>query len=79
VGDGAAAAVVALIVCNLFGLRNAGRLAGVAVAGTVLIELQEPPWRIALDRFIEVSLGILIALAVSPVVYPPGKRRRETG
>lgn len=43
------------------------RYASVTLAIVVLIPRVEPPWLIALHRFIEVSLGILVALAVAAV------------
>ena len=43
------------------------RYASVTLAIVVLIPRVEPPWLIALDRFIEVSLGILVAVAVVAV------------
>jgi uncharacterized membrane protein YgaE (UPF0421/DUF939 family) len=41
------------------------RYASVTLAIVVLIPRVGPPWSIALHRFIEVSLGILVALAVA--------------
>lgn len=40
------------------------RYAGVTLAIVVLIPRAEAPWTIAAHRFIEVSIGILVALAV---------------
>jgi hypothetical protein len=41
--------------------------AGVTLAIVVLIPRAEPAWLIAVHRFIEVSLGILVALALAAV------------
>lgn len=65
---------VALVVSNLVGFKNAGRLAGVTMVITALIKLPEPPWRMAVDRFVLVALGILVALAISLLLYPRGWR-----
>jgi uncharacterized membrane protein YgaE (UPF0421/DUF939 family) len=43
------------------------RYASVTLAIVVLIPRVEPPWLIAVHRFIEVSLGILVALALAAV------------
>jgi len=40
------------------------RYAGVTLAVVVLIPRTNPPWQVATHRFIEVSIGILVALAV---------------
>jgi uncharacterized membrane protein YgaE (UPF0421/DUF939 family) len=58
---------VTVFLCTLGKLGNAGRLAAVAVSVIVLIPRDEAIWRIALLRFLEVSWGILIALAVAAV------------
>ena len=65
---------VAVLVCmgipELFGLKNAGRMAGVAATIVLLVPSSASHWVIARDRFLEVSFGILIALAVSHLVWP---------
>jgi uncharacterized membrane protein YgaE (UPF0421/DUF939 family) len=55
---------VTVLLCALANLGNAGRLAAVTVSVIVLIPRSEPIGRVALLRFLEVSWGILIALAV---------------
>jgi uncharacterized membrane protein YccC len=53
------------ILCALFGLnRNAYRLAGLTVTIIMLMNRSSPAWVVAIHRFIEVSIGITIALAM---------------
>ncbi len=65
---GIAVAVTALI-CESVGLGQSYRLACVTVAIVMLINTAGSPWRSAAYRFIEVALGIVIALLIS--VLPP--------
>jgi uncharacterized membrane protein YgaE (UPF0421/DUF939 family) len=53
-----------IFACWAINISNAGRLAAVTVSIIVLIPLIEPIWRVALFRFLEVSWGIAVALAV---------------
>jgi uncharacterized membrane protein YccC len=55
---------ITVFACWAANISNAGRLAAVAVTVIVLIPRNEPIWRIALFRFMEVSWGIAVALAV---------------
>jgi uncharacterized membrane protein YgaE (UPF0421/DUF939 family) len=57
------AVLVAVTVCNLLRLPDAARLCAVAVAVITLVPRTEPPHLIAFHRFIEVSYGVLCALA----------------
>jgi uncharacterized membrane protein YgaE (UPF0421/DUF939 family) len=61
----ALAVALAVFSCWLANLSNAGRLAAVAVSVIVLIPQQEPVWKVALFRFLEVSWGIAIAVMVA--------------
>ena len=45
--------------------RTAYRFAGITVAIIVLVPQQHSPWVLALHRFVEVSLGIAVALAIT--------------
>jgi uncharacterized membrane protein YccC len=47
--------------------KTAYRYAGVTLAIIVLIPRSHPAWIVALHRFFEVSVGIIIALAVVAV------------
>jgi uncharacterized membrane protein YgaE (UPF0421/DUF939 family) len=53
---------------------TAYRFGGVALAIVLLVPRTGPPWQIALHRFVEVSIGIGVALVLS-VVWP----EREAG
>jgi uncharacterized membrane protein YccC len=53
------------LVSLVFRLEKVGySYAGMTLAIIVLISRPEPPWIAAVHRFVEVSLGILVALAV---------------
>ncbi len=52
-------------VCTLLRLRGAYRFAAITLTIILLISHNRPPWIVALHRFIEVSLGIAVALAVT--------------
>jgi uncharacterized membrane protein YccC len=70
------AMLAAVIVCGLLGLRNSARLAGVTITIVMLVEKTGPRWNLALDRVIEVVLGIVVALAVTTLVFPDRARLR---
>jgi uncharacterized membrane protein YgaE (UPF0421/DUF939 family) len=58
------------IICTALRLgRAATALASVTLALVVLVERTEPPWKLAAHRFIEVSLGIVVALMLT-VLWP---------
>ena len=52
--------------------RSAYRFAGVTVAIVLLIPRHGPAWQIALHRFAEVAIGIVVAL-IFALVWPEGK------
>jgi uncharacterized membrane protein YccC len=66
----AVAVLTAVLICGGLELKNSARLAGVTVAIVMLVQRNGPHWRIALDRFFEVALGIVVAVAVSTFVLP---------
>lgn len=68
----AVAVFVVMVVCTALHFRNAGRLGGVTVAIIVLTPHTTAAWHIALERFVEVSLGIVVSLLVAEI----GKKRR---
>jgi len=70
------AVLAAMIVCGLLGLRNSSRLAGVTVTIVMLVEKSGPRWTLALGRVGEVMLGIVVALAVTVLVFPDRARLR---
>jgi uncharacterized membrane protein YccC len=51
-------------------LKNAGRMAGVTATIIMLIPSHLPYWQVAVLRFLEVSFGVLVALAVSRTLWP---------
>jgi uncharacterized membrane protein YccC len=66
----AIAVAIAFFVCGLLNLADSQRLATVTVAIIMLAGLTSSAWVIALHRFAEVALGILIALLVSLTLWP---------
>jgi len=70
------AVLAAMIVCGALGLRNSSRLAGVTVTIVMLVEKTGPRWTLALGRVGEVMLGIVVALAVTVLVFPDRARLR---
>ena len=70
------AVFAAMALCGLLGLRNSSRLAGVTITIVMLVQKIGPRWGLALDRVGEVILGIVVALAVSTLVFPDRARLR---
>jgi len=70
------AVLVAIIACGLLGLRSSSRLAGVTITIIMLVHKEGPRWSLAMDRVGEVVLGIVVALAVSTLVFPDRARLR---
>jgi uncharacterized membrane protein YccC len=70
------AVLSAVIVCGLLGLRNSSRLAGVTISIVMLVQKGGSHWILALHRVGEVFLGILVAIAVSTLVFPDRARLR---
>ncbi len=63
----------AMALCGLLGFRNSSRLAGVTI--TIVMLVQSSSHRsIALDRVLQVLLGILVAVAVTTLVFPDRAR-----
>lgn len=70
------AVFLAVILCSLLGLRNSSRLAGVTIAIVMLVQRGGSHWTLALHRVGEVFLGIIVAVAVSTLVFPDRARLR---
>jgi uncharacterized membrane protein YgaE (UPF0421/DUF939 family) len=51
--------------CSLFRLRGAYRFAAITLSIILLIAHTRPAWIVASHRFVEVSVGIAVALAVA--------------
>ena len=64
----ALAVALCILICTSLGIEKAGRLAAVALTIIVLLRVGETPFRAALGRFVEVSLGIVVALAINLIV-----------
>jgi uncharacterized membrane protein YccC len=73
------AVAVAILVCESLGLPESYRLAGATVAIVMLVNRVGSPWVIAFDRFLEVGLGVVIALLVMVLVWPARASRRLRG
>jgi uncharacterized membrane protein YccC len=70
----AIAVLAAVTVCGLLGMRSSSRLAGVTITIVMLVQNGGSHWTVALDRVMEVFLGIVVALAVSTLVFPDRAR-----
>jgi uncharacterized membrane protein YccC len=68
------AVIAAIVICGLLGLRASSRLAGVTITIVMLVHQQGPRWGLPLARVSEVALGIVIALAVSTLIFPDRAR-----
>lgn len=67
------AVFAAVVVCGLLGFRSSSRLAGVTI--TIVMLVQTSSYKaIALDRVLQVVLGILVAVAVSTLLFPDRAR-----
>jgi uncharacterized membrane protein YgaE (UPF0421/DUF939 family) len=53
------------VLCPLLRLRGAYRFAAITLSIILLIAHQRPAWIVASHRFVEVSLGIAVALAIA--------------
>ena len=65
------AVMLCVFVCSTLAFEKAGRLAAVALTIVALIGIDAGPAQAALARFLEVGLGIVVALAVTLLVFPP--------
>jgi uncharacterized membrane protein YccC len=70
------AVLSAMILCGLLGLRSSSRLAGVTITIVMLVQKAGSTWTLALHRVIEVILGILVAIAITTLVFPDRARLR---
>jgi uncharacterized membrane protein YccC len=68
------AVTVTALLCETLGLGQNYRLACVTVAIIMLIDTSASPWPKAIHRFLEVALGIVVALIVLAV---PLRRKAE--
>ena len=59
------------ILCALLRIGSAYRFAAITLSIVLLIAHTRSPWIVAMHRFVEVSLGIAVALAVTVVWRAP--------
>ena len=71
-----AAVVISFCLCAILRIADSQRLATVTVGVLMLIHRPGSAWVVATHRFFEVSIGILVAMVISFVVWPA--RARET-
>lgn len=71
----AVAVAVTFVLCDLLRLTDSQRLATVTVAIVMLTGRTSAAWTIALHRFAEVAIGIVVALLVSLTLWPNHARR----
>lgn len=71
------AVFLAVLVCGLLGFRNSSRLAGVTVTIVMLVQSNSPR-AVALDRVIQVVLGIMVAVAVTLLIFPRHARQADS-
>jgi uncharacterized membrane protein YgaE (UPF0421/DUF939 family) len=69
------ALAISLTACAALGLKNASRLCGATVCLVLLVPAADPKWKMALGRFVVVSFGIGVALAISLLRHAWGKFR----
>jgi uncharacterized membrane protein YgaE (UPF0421/DUF939 family) len=69
------ASTLTIVICHVLGLEQSYRLACVTVAIIMLVHAPGPPWGPAIYRFLEVALGIVVALVVSAM--PPRTPSRQ--
>ncbi len=62
------------IACSLLRLAAAYRFAAITLSIALLVAHQRPAWIVASHRFVEVSLGIAVALVVTLVWHVPGSK-----
>jgi uncharacterized membrane protein YgaE (UPF0421/DUF939 family) len=66
-----------IFVCGTLAFEKAGRLAAVTLSIIVLVTIDGGPAQAAIARFLEVGLGIVVALAVTLLVFPPRSAKME--
>lgn len=62
--------------CAALGLLDSYRLAGVTVGVVMLVGREDPYWVIAVRRFLEVSVGIVVSLVVTGMTWSSRARKR---
>jgi len=62
------------IVCSFLRVGSAYRFAAITLSIVLLIAHTRPPWIVASHRFVEVSLGIAVALLTAELWRVPGTK-----
>ena len=66
------------MICAFLGIeRNAYRYAGITLAIVMLVARTRPAWIIAVHRFVEISVGIAVALILT-AVWPESQPKVES-
>ena len=65
----ATAVLACMVMTDVLGVKNTGRMAGMTVTIVLLTAGLQPHWEVAGERFLEVSFGIVVALIVSKVLW----------
>jgi uncharacterized membrane protein YgaE (UPF0421/DUF939 family) len=66
-----------IFICSALAFDKAGRLAAVALSIIVLVKIDNGPAQAAIGRFLEVGLGIVVALVVTLLVFPTHSAKAE--
>ncbi|HET6418728.1 MAG TPA: FUSC family protein [Geobacteraceae bacterium] len=69
------AVTITVLVCAFLGLLDSYRLASATVAIVMLFAHADVTWIVALHRFLEVSLGVVVALLVTVFIWPSRARK----
>ena len=72
----AAAIFLCGTLCVLLRMRTANRFAAITLSIVLLLAHRRPAWIVALHRFVEVSVGIAVALAVAELWPTRGSETR---
>ena len=59
------------ILCAILRIKESYRIAAITLSIVLLITHGSPPWMVALHRFIEVSIGIAVALLITTIWKVP--------
>jgi uncharacterized membrane protein YgaE (UPF0421/DUF939 family) len=71
------AVALCIFVCSVLAYDKAGRLAAVTLSIIVLVKIDGGPAQAAIGRFLEVGFGIVVALVVSLLAFPPRSAKKE--
>ena len=69
-------AALCIFACSALKFDKAGRLAAATLSIIILVPLDEPPSKVAFSRFLEVGIGVSMALAMT--LLPPRLAKEDT-